>query len=81
MPAITGLDVTSPAADTVRIAGTANSVTDRIDYLIQAAPGSIPSSLTTPTGSEAVTPGQPFQIDVPGQSGEVRVWARAVETA
>jgi len=68
--------VTSAISGAVRIAGTTNA--NRLEYLIQAAPGSVPVLETPATGREIVTPGTPFEIEVPVANGDWRVDARAV---
>jgi hypothetical protein len=68
--------VTSAISGAVRIAGTTNA--NRLEYLIQAAPGSVPVLETPATGREVVTPGTPFEIDVAVANGDWRVDARAV---
>jgi hypothetical protein len=68
--------VTSAISGAVRIAGTTNA--NRLEYLIQAAPGSVPVLETPATGREVVTPGTPFEIEVPVANGDWRVDARAV---
>jgi hypothetical protein len=60
----------------VRLTGTTNA--NRLEYLIQAAPGSVPVLETPATGREIVTPGTPFEIEVPVANGDWRVDARAV---
>lgn len=68
--------VISAISGAVRLTGTTNA--NRLEYLIQAAPGSVPVLATPATGREIVTPGSPFEIDVAVANGDWRVDARAV---
>lgn len=73
------LTFSSPSLNTVRITGTADA--DRIEYLLQPAPGSEPSGDAEPTGSVAIPRAQPFIIDIPDvPTGDRRVFARGVDT-
>lgn len=70
---IDNLEISRIGYSTIRITGTSES--GIVSYLIQDSPGSTPSQYATPTGTESVTPGEPFSFDVAGLTpGEKRVW-------
>lgn len=76
---IDNLNISSPSAGTLRIQGEADA--DRVEYLIQDAPGSVPSSDAEPTGQAEVSRGEAFSVDVTGISpGQRRVFVRGVDT-
>lgn len=80
-PTIASLVFSTPGSRVIRIAGVAGENTNRIDYLIQDAPGTSAGEETTPTGSQVVTAGEAFSFDVEDLSpGGRRVWARAANT-
>lgn len=76
---IDNLQISSPSTGTLRIQGDADA--DRIEYLIQDAPGSTPSSDAEPTGQAEVSRGEAFSVDVDGlEPGGKRVFVRGVDT-
>jgi hypothetical protein len=76
VPSIDTLLVTRTAAATLRFTGTTDG--NRIQYYIEAAPGSTPDESDPPTGEVTVTRNTPFDFDVEGVDvGGLRVHARA----
>lgn len=70
---IDNLAISRIGYSTIRFTGTSES--GSVAYLIQDSPGSTPSQYATPTGTEEVTPAEPFSFDVAGLTpGEKRVW-------
>lgn len=70
---IDNLAISRIGYSTIRFTGTSES--GSVAYIIQDAPGSEPSQYATPTGTEEVTPGEPFSFDVEGIApGEKQVW-------
>ena len=75
-PLIDSLFVTRTAAATIRFTGTTDG--NRVQYYIQAAPGTTPDESDTPTGEVTVTRNIAFDFNVEGVDvGSIRVHARA----
>jgi len=76
VPSIDTLLVTRTAEAIIRFTGTTDG--NRVQYYIQAAPGSTPDESDAPTGEVTVTRNTPFDFEVEGVDvGSIRVHARA----
>jgi hypothetical protein len=76
VPSIDTLLVTRTAEAIIRFTGTTDG--NRVQYYIQAAPGTTPGESDAPTGEVTVTRNTPFDFEVEGVDvGDIRVHARA----